>query len=85
MEMTTDRTDTFKNVTAMQERAIRDLYTKLHLMFNAEAENHDRLLLTIRRMQRYIANLRHIDALRQCTELLLCRFLTPQLVSKSTS
>jgi len=41
-EMTTDRMDMFRNVTAIQEKAIKELYDELHLMVNAEAENHDR-------------------------------------------
>ena len=83
-EMTTDRMDMFRNVTAIQDRAIKELYSELHLMVNAEAGNHDRLLLAIRRMQQYVTHLQQINALGQSIELLLHGFLTPQLVTKST-
>jgi len=74
----------FRNVTAIQERAIKELYDELHLVVNAEAGNHDRLLLAIRRMQQYVTHLQQISAVGQSIELLLHGFLTPQLVTKST-
>ena len=84
IEMTTDRMDIFRNVTVIQERAVKELYDELHLMINAEVGNHDRLLLALRRMHRYITHLQQINALSQSVELLLHGFLTPQLISKST-
>ena len=83
-EMTTDRMDMFRNFTAIQERAIRELYDKLHLMVSAVAGNRDRLLLALRKIQQYITLLQQINALGQSIELLLRGFLTPQLITKST-
>ena len=34
--MTTDRMDIFRNVTVIQERAVKELYDELHLMINAK-------------------------------------------------
>ena len=84
IEMSAVRMDLFRNLTIMQETAITELYDKLGVMFNTQTQNVQRIVMTLRRIQRYITHLRHIDQLRQGIEFLLHGILSPQLVPKST-
>jgi len=83
IEMSTERLDSFRNLSTMQQHAISGLYDELRLVYNTETEDQERIIVTIKRMQRYITHLRHIDQLRQGIQLLLHGFLTPELVPKS--
>jgi len=84
IEMSVERMDSFKNLSILQHRAISELYDELRLMYNSETQNQERLVMALKRTQRYITHLRHIDQLREAVELLLHGFLTPQLLPKST-
>ena len=76
--------DSFRNLTTAQETAIMELYDELGVMFNTQTQDVQRIVMTLRRVQRYITHLWHIDQLRQGIEFLLHRILSPQLVPKST-
>jgi len=82
IEMTAQRMDSFRNLTTMQERTIDNLREDILIMENVEAQDQQRLVFALQKVQQYITQLRHIDQFRQAIELLLHGFLTPQLLPK---
>jgi len=52
-----DRLTSFIEMSIMQHRAISELYDELRLMYNSETQNQERLVMALRRMQRYITHL----------------------------
>ena len=66
----------------MQERTIDNLREDILIMENVKAQDQQRLVVALQKVQQYITQLRHIDQFRQAIELLLHGFLTPQYYQK---
>ena len=62
IEMSTERLDSFRNLSTMQQHAISGLCDELRLVYNTETEDQERIIVTIKRMQRYICLLYTSDA-----------------------
>ena len=82
VEISAERMDAFANLSLTQEHALTELRNEFRALYESEAEDQERLIMALNKVQKYVNHLRYIDELRQSVEYLIHGTLTPQLVPK---